>query len=411
MTTNTIDTSIVIIDITVFNSHIVVIGDIIQGSSAYNSHKLQKGDELISINSNAVKGMTLEQVETCFKEDRVVLEVARGMKRIQVPLFKQEITLQEGRVDTSYEKVAGGIIGVIALHSFYQGDGVNNSEYDVKEALSKLSFHGKIKALVLDLRDNRGGFLMQAVKVAGLFIKTGVVVVAKYGDGSLHYFRDLDPSVAYSGPLIVLVSKETASAAEIVAQSLKDYGVAIIVGDEHTYGKGSLQMQTVTGNGQETSYYKVTVGEYFGVSGESVQKSGLASDILVPGSLFEKKIGEEYLEGTIAKKTISPSFKDTLEDIPSLGKGWYMQYYLPFLQTRSNVLRKQIPGLAKKSKERFEKNQNYQRLLRGERYIVEGREKKTVSESEANKLLAHYQLKEAIAIAQDSEPVQNLSAS
>src|SRR5207244_3248718 len=96
------------------------------------------------------------------------------------------------------------------------------------------------------LRDNRGGFLMQAVKVAGLFIKSGVIVVSKTGDGKEHLYRDTDSADLFDGPLIVLTSKETASAAEIVAQALKDYGVAIIVGDEKTYGKGSIQMQTAT---------------------------------------------------------------------------------------------------------------------------------------------------------------------
>ncbi len=101
--------------------------------------------------------------------------------------------------------------------------------------------------------------MTQAVKVAGLFITNGVVVISKYSDGEVHYYRDVTETRNYSGPMVVLTSRLTASAAEIVAQALQYYGVALIVGDAQTYGKGTIQAQTVTDDSSE-SHFKVTVG-------------------------------------------------------------------------------------------------------------------------------------------------------
>src|SRR5690606_836656 len=162
------------------------------------------------------------------------------------------------------------IIGKITLNSFYQGDNGVNSENDVRDAIKKLDKMGNLRGLILDLRENSGGFLTQAVKVAGLFITNGVIVVSKYFNGEEHFYRDMDGKVSYTGPLVILTSKATASAAEIVAQALQDYGTALIVGDEHTYGKGTIQSQTVTEN-QGAAFFKVTVGKYYTVSGKTPQ--------------------------------------------------------------------------------------------------------------------------------------------
>ncbi len=173
---------------------------------------------------------------------------------------------------------------------------------------------GKLLGLVLDLRNNPGGYLTQAVKVAGLFISDGVVVVSKYSNGEIQYYRDLDGNPQYTGPLVVLTSRLTASAAEIVAQALQDYGVALVVGDDRTYGKGTIQAQTVTDTGA-SSYFKVTVGEYFTPSGKSPQLTGVKSDVLLPGPYSKTKVGEKYLDHPIAADHIAPSFNDDLKDI------------------------------------------------------------------------------------------------
>lgn len=386
--------------------HFIVAG-LIKGSPADLSGKIEVGDELLSIGQTAVNTLTGAEVDARLDgEEGSYVDLGfsrRGSKPFHAVLERRRVTLQDGRVDTSFVNYNGGIIGVVQLHSFYQG--AVSSDQDVMNAIGELEKKGKLEGLILDLRDNRGGFLMQAVKVAGLFIKTGVIVAAKYSDGSLHYFRDLDPKVRYSGPLVVLCSKETASAAEIVAEALKDYGVGIIVGDAQTYGKGSIQMQTVTGDKDADSYLKVTIGRYYGVSGYSTQLDGVKADVVVPGNLAEKKVGEEFLFGTIKSDTISPSYDDKLSDVASEDKEWYQKYYVPFLQQRSEKYRQFIPQLAKKSEERLEKNRNYQSLLHGNFVITERHgltDKKVILDPEAAlRALRNMQLQEATNITKD----------
>ncbi len=385
------------------------VSSVVKGSSAGLSGKVEVGDELISIDQTKTKALTLVEVEEMLS-GKVGTYIDLGFKRdnqkpFHVVLERRHTILQEGRVDTTFEQVPGGVVGVIQLHAFYQGQGDVSSEQDVLNALKALSKQGEIKGLVLDLRDNRGGFLLQAVKVAGLFIKTGVIVAAKYSDGTLRYFRDTDPHVAYSGPLIILTSRETASAAEIVAEALKDYGVAIIVGDLQTYGKGSIQTETVTGEKDSDVGLKVTIGRYYSVSGSSTQLQGVKSDIVVPGTFEKRNVGESFLPETIKADTIGSSFHDTLQDVSEKEKGWYEKYYIPFLQQKTDTYRKWIPDLARKSKDRLAKNKNYQNLLRGENFITEMHgltEQKIILEPRSReRTLQNMQLQEAINITKD----------
>ncbi len=386
-----------------------VVGSIVKGSSADLSGKIEVGDELISIDQTKVAKLTRQEVEAALAGANgtyIDLGFKKGsQKPWHVVLERRHTVLQEGRVDTSFQRVAGGIVGVIQLHAFYQGQGEVSSEQDILRALETLKKQGNIKGLVLDLRDNRGGFLMQAVKVAGLFIKAGVIVMAKYSDGTTRYFRDTDSRVAYDGPLIILTSRETASAAEIVAQALKDYGAAIIVGDKTTYGKGSIQMQSVTGGKDSESLFKVTIGRYYSVSGHSTQLEGVKADIVVPSLLSDRKVGEAFLTETIKSDSISDAYKDTLEDIPKDDKGWYEKYYLPFLQQKTDKYRKWIPELARKSHLRVEKNRNYQNLLRGDFFIFEmhglTEEKVFLDPKAAQRKILNLQLQEAINITSD----------
>ncbi len=393
-----------------------VVGAIIKGSSADINGKISLGDELISIDQTKTKELTNQEVEAKLAGpvgSYVDLGFRRGSQEtFHTVLERRHTVLQEGRVDTIFENVSGGIVGVVQLHSFYQGEGELSSEHDVELAIKSLAKKGSIKGLVLDLRDNRGGFLLQAVKVAGLFIKTGVVVAAKYSDGTIKYFRDTNPKIAYAGPLIILTSRETASAAEIVAQALKDYGVAIIVGDEKTFGKGSIQTQTVTGDKSQESLFKVTIGEYYSVSGHSTQLEGVKADIVVPSLSSEKKVGEAYLSETIKSDKIAPSFNDTLSDVDPSEKGWYEKYYIPFLQQKTDVYRKWIPELARKSRQRLAKNINYQNLLHGELFLIERHgltdEKVPLDQKAAQRAILNLQLQEAMDITKD---LINLTAS
>lgn len=216
----------------------------------------------------------------------------------------------------------------------------------------------------MDLRSNSGGFLSQAVKVAGLFITNGVIVISKYANGDERFYRDVDGKIAYDGPLIVLTSKATASAAEIVAQALQDYGVALVVGDEHTYGKGTIQTQTVTDN-QSASYFKVTVGKYYTVSGHTPQKEGVKADVVVPSHWNREEIGESYTIDPVAADMIPPAYDDQLADVSKDVRSWYLKYYTPTVQHRTDQWRGLLPTLRKNSEYRIAHNKNYQFYLKG----------------------------------------------
>ncbi len=351
--------------------HTFVVSKIIQGSSAETSKQVQVGDELVTIDGSAVANMELENVMELLQGKagtfvRLCLK-RKGMpkeKMIEVNLQRQKLILNEGRVDVSYETVQNGIVGKIVLHSFYDGNEEVSSEQDMRRAIGELKKKGNLLGVVLDLRDNRGGFLMQAVKVAGLFITSGVVVMSKSNSGDIHYFRDVDPEQLYAGPLVILTSKLTASAAEIVAQALKDYGRAIIAGDEQTYGKGSIQMQTVTGKSSDPSF-KVTIGTYYSVSGTSIQMTGVRADVVVPSVFYHKKMGEAYLHFPLQHDSVSSAFNDTLVDVEPEVKDWYLKYYAPYLQKAQQNYRQWIPQLQKKSTQRLAKNSEYQTFLQG----------------------------------------------
>lgn len=349
----------------------VVVTHMLEGGPAQRSKLIQIGDVLIEVDGTSVVDHPFEKVMEMLhgeKNSSVKLTFKRKGEKgepdriYNVELKRELIILNNDRVDVSSEPFGNGIIGKITLHSFYQGDGVS-SEKDVRNAIEQLEKKGKLRGLILDLRENSGGFLSQAVKVAGLFISNGVIVISKYSSGEERFYRDVDGKSAYDGPLIVLTSKATASAAEIVAQALQDYGVALIVGDEHTYGKGTIQTQTVTDN-QSTSYFKVTVGKYYTVSGHTPQKEGVKADIVAPSHWNREKIGESYLD-SVAPDTIPPAYDDKLQDVSPDVRAWYLKYYIPTLQHRTPVWRDLLPILRKNSEYRIAHNKNYQFFLKG----------------------------------------------
>ncbi len=352
----------------------VFITALLDGGPAKKSGLVKVNDQIIEIDGKAVSGIPFEKISEELRGkdgSTVVLLLKREANLLNVKLQRAEIVVNDERVDTSYDTFGNGIIGKITLHAFYQGENGISSERDVRDAIKKLQAIGNLRGLILDLRDNSGGFLNQAVKVAGLFISNGVVVISKYSNGDERFYRDMDGKPAYTGPLIVLTSKATASAAEIVAQALQDYGVALVVGDEHTYGKGTIQSQTVTEN-HGGSFFKVTVGKYYTVSGKTPQIVGVKADIVVPSQYSHEHIGEEYLEYPLKSDKIAPAFNDPLSDIDPNLKPWYLRYYTPTLQHKVDLWDNMIPLLKKNSEYRIAHNKNYQmflKLINGEKIV------------------------------------------
>ncbi len=347
----------------------IAISDLTAGGPAAKSGVVKINDLLVEINGAKVGKSSLEKVVETIRNNKnptisLTLKHKGQEETFKVSLQKEELTIQANRVDSSYRKVDDGIIGIMNLHSFYQGSNDVTSENDIRKALTGFKQKGNLKGLILDLRENSGGFLGQAVKVAGLFITSGVIVISKYFNGEEHYYRDIDGKSYYEGPLVILTSRLTASAAEIVAQALQDYGVALIVGDETTYGKGTIQNQNVTGNSAKGSMlFKVTVGKYYTVSGKTPQIEGVKADIVVPGLYNFEHLGEQYLEYTVPNDKIKNEYVDDLEDVAPNLRSWYQLHYLSTIQQKNSLWQSMLPALRANSAKRLAESKQYQKFL------------------------------------------------
>jgi carboxyl-terminal processing protease len=344
----------------------IEISDFIKGGPAEKSGKVQIGDIVVEIDGKPVVTTAyydvLQQLKGNGRKD-IVLGLRRGQDVVKVDLKREKILMEDERLIYTAEPFADGIIGKLTLPSFYESPDSSSCEADIREALRELKKQGKLLGLVLDMRNNLGGFLSQAVKVSGLFITSGVVVISKYAQGEIQYLRNVDPRVYYNGPLVVLTSKLSASAAEIVAQALQDYGVGLVVGDDRTYGKGTIQYQTVTDTGAQ-SFFKVTVGRYYTVSGRSTQIDGVKADIIVPSAYSPYSIGERYLEYALRNDQVPSAYADPLTDVPGQSKLWFQKNYLPYLQKKESQWVKMVPTLKTNSGYRLKNDPNFQVFLK-----------------------------------------------
>jgi carboxyl-terminal processing protease len=268
-----------------------------------------------------------------------------------VSLVRDEIKMEDGEAKAKIIELPGSNgqalrLGVIDLPSFYASFDPGNSRRgaepksttaDVARLLIKLK-HENVGGVVLDLRRNGGGLLEEAINLTGLFIKQGPVVQVVDSDGSKQVDEDKDPSVLYDGPLIVLTSRFSASASEILAGALQDYGRALIVGDSSTHGKGTVQsVQKLLDVMRPGSYpwtndpgaLKFTIRKFYRVSGASTQLKGVVPDIVLP-SLFNhsKEVGESSLDNPLPYDIIASAKYEHVNMV---------EPYLPELRKRSEA--------------------------------------------------------------------------
>lgn len=348
---------------------------IVEGGPASNNKELKTKDRIIAVNGEPVVGMDIVDAVDLIRGDEntpVTLTVIRELnenqeEKLDITLKRGEVVLKETRYESSIEPFGDGVIAYLRLHSFYQ-DPEHSSADDLEQELKKLQAQYKIKGIILDLRSNSGGMLSQAVNVTGLFISKGIVVSIKDDAGNVQHLRHLDSKVAWDGPLIVLVNRASASASEIVAQTLQDYGRALIIGDDHTYGKGSFQ--TFTLNGLKNApvnpkgEYKVTRGRYYTVSGKTPQLTGVLSSIVIPGALSESEIGERFGKYPLENDFIKENFDDDLSDIPFLQRERIRLLYKFDLQKPLKTYQPYVDELKKNSEFRINQDKNYQNFLK-----------------------------------------------
>ncbi len=311
------------------------------------------------------------------------------------------MVLKETRYESRVEPYGDGVIVYLRLYSFYQ-DPESSSTADLTNELNKLKAKYDVKGVILDLRSNSGGMLTQAVGVAGMFITKGTVVSIKDETGKIQHLRQIDGKALWSGPLIVLTNRGSASASEIVSGTLQDYGRAIIVGDDHTYGKGSFQIFTLNSNsnGQVNpkGEYKVTGGRYYTVSGRTPQLDGVLADITVPGIYSETDIGEKFTKNALQPDSIHPNFDDLLDDIPIFQREEAKLLYKFDLQKKLDTYTPYLPLLKRNSETRISQNKDYQDFLKE----IKQKDDQEVDEEEVEKTgKGDVQLNEAFSIMKD----------
>jgi carboxyl-terminal processing protease len=303
--------------------HYVGVNDLVPGGAAWQQGKLEVGDLILSVAQEGkdpvdVMDMPITKVVGMIRGPKgtvVVLNVKKpdgGLKTISITrdVVRIEATYARGAV---LKTKASGDVGYVHLPGFYgesKQPGERNATDDMRTILVQLTKKG-VSSLVFDLRGNGGGILGHARDITGLFVKEGPVVQTKDGKGAVEVLRDKDPSVAWSGQVVVLVDRFCASAAEIVAGALQDYERAVIVGTSATHGKGTVQAvidldRQVKKGGDPLGLYKLTVQEYFRVSGGSTQLKGVVPDILLPDPTSFVESGERTLPEAIPWSTIAP---------------------------------------------------------------------------------------------------------
>jgi len=351
---------------------------IVEGSPAAESNKLKVGDKIVAVNQEPVVGMDIVEAVELIRGPQgssVHLTVLRDSKETETPreekltveIVRGEIVLKESRLETTYEPYGNGVIAILHLFSFYQ-DSHSSSASDLAAALEALKKEHLVKGVILDLRDNAGGLLPQAVAVTGLFISKGIVVSVKDNTGEVQHLRNVENHKIWDGPLVVLTARTSASAAEIVAQTLQDYGRALVIGDPETFGKGTFQTFTLESahfdKVNPKGEYKVTRGRYYTVSGKSPQLVGVKADIVVPGIFSGMQIGEKYSKFPVETDQIAPHFIDDLSDVPLIHRSSLNRIYNCDLQPVMTLYQPYIALLTRNSQERLEQNKNYQNLLK-----------------------------------------------
>ena len=295
-----------------------VILQIMPGSPAEKSKKLKPKDKIVAVKQEHGKfediiGWRLTEVVKKIKGKKgtkVVLEIERGegaaAKTFNVELTRDKIRLQDkeakSKVYTSYD---GRKIGVITISSFYTDLSLN-----VKRELSKLESEN-VDGIIVDLRNNGGGLLPEAVYTTGLFIKDGPVVLVRDVNGNESAYDDTDVSMLYKGPLVVLINRLSASSSEIMAAALQDYGRALIVGDT-SYGKGTVQQSRPLTRlydliGADLGSIHYTIAKFYRINGGSTQLKGVTPDIAMPTLIDVTEFGEKTEPNALNWDKIAPS--------------------------------------------------------------------------------------------------------
>jgi carboxyl-terminal processing protease len=352
-----------------------VVEELVKGGAADRSGLLETKDKIIAVAQDTeapvnVIDMDLKDVVKLIrgkKGTKVNLTVLRKKgndnQQKKVTIVRDKIALEDqaARIDY-YDRVIDGKpkkFAVIDFPSFYGStdpkDVAKRSSYrDMKKLVSEAAAKN-VDGMVVNMIQNGGGLLEGARSISGLFIEKGSIVATKDSEGRILPLEDDDAGVSYAGPVVLLVSRLTASAAEIMAGALKSYHRAVVIGSDHTYGKGTVQQVEPLPFGLGAA--KTTTQMFFIPNGDSTQHQGVASDVVIPTLWSIDELGEKSQDYSLPPQKIFPFIsKDANKTLK-----W------------KAITEEMLTGIRSKSKERVSKSEKFKEI------------EKEVSEAEKNK--------------------------
>jgi len=330
------------------------IGTLSIGAPAWKTKQLTEGDKILKIKSNPntdpvnVVDMLASEAIKLIRGEKgapITLTVEKKDGTIQdVTIIREEITLEDTFAKSIIVNAADKKYGLINLPKFnedFQDKDGRNASDDIKNEIIKLK-EQNIKGIILDLRGNSGGSLSEVGDIMGLFMDAGPYVQVKDGNGKITTLKNKNEAPIWNGPLVILQNELSASAAEILAGVMQDYGRAVIMGSPVSYGKGTVQvfvdLNRFLNTQEDFGSIKLTIQKYYRITGESTQRKGVSSDIQMKDVFSYADIGEKYDDYALA-----------WDKIP--GTNFNKQNFI------------NIQALQKVSEERIAKNDNYKLLL------------------------------------------------
>ena len=309
----------------------VTIASIVTGSACWRQGELEVGDKLLKVaqgdaQPEDVVGMRVNKVVTKVRgkkgtEVRLTVRKKDGTEKV-IPIVRDIVEME---ATFARSAMLGNSVGYIRLPKFYVDffdESNRDCAEDVRTELRALKAAGA-RGIIFDLRGNGGGSLPAAVGIAGHFIDNGPVVQVKTQGQRVRSYDDPTPGVEWDGPLVVLVDESTASASEIVAAALQDYGRAIIVGTTQTFGKGTVQNMMDFDRAAGAFYakyqplgaFKLTIQKYYRVNGGTTQLDGVRSDVVIPDAFQHVAYGERELDFALAADKIpAAAYKPVAEN-------------------------------------------------------------------------------------------------
>ena len=344
-----------------------IVQEIIPGGSADRAHALQPKDKIISVSQDkkepvSIVDMDLSDVVKMIrgkKGTKVTLTVVRQKgnqpETFNVTITRDKVDMKEQAAKVIYENRKIGNktykIALIDLPSFYGGSEKNSRDcYTDLRKLVEEAAAKKVDGMILDLSTNGGGLLQDAVKIAGLFIKTGPVVATQDVKKNREVLADEDAKIVYNGPLMILTTRQSASASEILAGAMKDYHRALIVGGDHTYGKGSVQVLNPLPLG--LGAMKLTTQMFYLPGGVSTQFGGVVSDVSMPTYLDLDDLGEQYMDYALPPTKTEPFISVAAAQSKDPKEAW------------TPINDELVKRLKEKSSKRVEANQEFKDILK-----------------------------------------------